>query len=330
MPSTLPRNSKGRFVKRSSRGAKRRSSRRRNTTGKPFSSKVGIYRPRFKVAGFSAERKAGLRDSMKYARKHANKRRRAKSYRRPRRSNRPRRNLPKGWAVSRAAFTKSRHRFKRGWGKAGHYRKRRSRKNPVFYNRGGRRRYNRRRNPLGGGLVNKIVSGLKDFLKVGTWTEAGLGAVGLAGAYALPAKLAGMHPSLAKLNQGWGGVAGSALSTVLLSTAAGMASPRLAGAVRTGGLIATAIRALAMLVPAQSHYFQPPVEMLAMGPARSGGGVVKGMLGLDAEYISSRDLINAETGHVGDYVPIRGDDDMGDYMDLPTSGGAVPSGERFS
>lgn len=224
----------------------RRTSRRRNKTGIPFSGKKA-YRPRFK-------RISKGRHPMAFA---LNKPRR-KSRRRS--GSRRRRNMLHNplYAFNRARRSRAGRRARRASG--------RRRRNPVTF-------FNPFRLLSGGGFVGKALAKVKELASVGGLTKAAAGTVGAILAIVIPSRF------FPQFDSGWARAGVQAAASIVASLIVGMVAPAYAAAILAGGLVMAGVTAAYHVAGPQIQQLAQPklAGFLTIGPSNLPAGQVAGM-----------------------------------------------------
>lgn len=210
-------------------------------------------------------------------------------------------------------------------------RRRRSRASRRHRNPSRRRRSRRYSNPLKKALSFSVV-GPKFRLPVIGWEVApvqiafdGVGlAAGASAAALIPAKVAEFARK-PWLNQGWYGVGMSALTTAGLAGVGRFASPRLAKLMALGGSLTTALRALALVAPAQvKQYVNAPIAQAAGGGAMISPAAMQQIAAAAAGKTGSNgmgrwlsnDAIIAQEAGMRDWVTAGNGPGMRDWVDM--------------
>lgn len=331
----LPRNSKGRFMKRSYSRKRRRANRagvvfsgQRKWGSKYKGKKVPVYRPRIKLLGRRSAKRAKKwigRLRARSARASLAQRWRMSALRTPGRAyynnpggKRRRRRRRARVAMNPAPVRRRRRRARRARIAMNPPRRRRSRRrrarrsaNPFrrrarrSRNPRARRRARRFRNPFGISLpklpgpfdLGKTVESLIDasFVGAGAWLASWI-----------PQQVVSFAPAYSWLNQGYYGVALSAASTSVASMLSKkFVSDRMGKMVMIGGGLTTLFRLLTQLAPAQAIEAVPAdikSQIFFMGAAAAGA---KGVTGYgDSGFFSPAQIVAGERRGVNDWVQV--------------------------
>lgn len=158
-----------------------------------------------------------------------------------------------------------------GWGRT--HRGGRAAKGSVVLNPGSTR----------GGLVKSLQRNVMGLLKPAVWIDAAQSTLGVSAALVLPMELAGRVAMLRPYNQGYYGIALSAVSTAVGATVAAAlpmkGSARLAQNVMAGGMLATFLKLGALLAPQYMGRLLPGLSVGGGAPRTMPRGPVNGLSG---------------------------------------------------